>query len=277
MKSGEYAAEARVRTRQQRRAVARGRARLVRVSFAAVFIALSPVHVSAQRLQEEDLVAPLQLAAAASAQTAASVEAEKPSPAEVDARTSYIIERLDARKKHATWWYRSWFAVYAGGFAYSTLRASLANGDIDRTDSIVSGVKSTVGIVDLLLRPIEARHGADPIRALPGETAEQRLARLETAESRLESNAERARHARDWRVHLSSVGLNLAGATALVIVGSPKRAAQSFAIGEIFSELAIFTEPVTPAQDWDDYAARRNTRTWTLVPMGMGLAFHATF
>jgi hypothetical protein len=216
--------------------------------------------------------------ASAAGQESAVTQRDAPLDAtEVDARTRFLIERLDARKRHATLWYRSWFAVYAGGAAFGALRAGLADHEGTRTDSIVSGVKSLVGLTDLLLRPIEARHGADGIRGLPADTPDERLARMQAAEKQLESNAERARHVRDWRVHLSSLALNLAGGAVLWIGGSPVRAAESVGIGIVASEIAIYTEPVTPAKDWDEYQGRKASAQWAIAALPTGLAFYSEF
>jgi len=211
-------------------------------------------------------------AAAAPAHDAASL-----SSAEVRERTDFLIERLDARRKHATWYYRSWFTVYSLGIVFSSVQAGVADGEGRRAESIVSAVKSTIGMSNLLFRPLEARHGADSVRALPGETDAERLARLERAEKQLEENAERAAEARNWQSHLSNVALNMAGGAVLLIGGSPKRAAVSAGIGLVFGEISILTEPVTPADDWEAYKSRYGETGWTLAPFPGGLALHTTF
>jgi hypothetical protein len=214
---------------------------------------------------------------AAAPAPAAARAASSLSDAEVRERTDFLIERLDARRKHATWYYRSWMTVYTLGITFGSLQAGLADGEGDRAENIVSAVKSTIGLSNLLFRPLEARHGADSVRALPGESAADRLARLERAEAQLAENADRAAEARNWQSHLSNVALNLAGGAVLLIGGSPRRAAVSAGVGMTFGEVSILTEPVTPAEDWEAYESQYGETTWTLAPFPGGLAFHATF
>lgn len=276
--SGSHAAGMLLSLRTARRTAEREIALLAGAAAVAVLIvAAAPLRSYADASAGTEPFLPLKLGQMPATETAPAAVTAEPSAQDIDARARYLMERLDARKKHATWWHRSWFAVYTGGMAFTALRLGITDSSGVRADSIVSGVKSAIGLSNLLFRPLEARHGADRIRAMPGETREQRLARMEAAEKQLEANAARASKARDWRAHLSSVGLNVAGGAALLIGGWQKRAAVSAALGIVVGEISIYTEPVTPAQDWDDYQARKSSRTWTLLPSGNGLTFAMTF
>jgi hypothetical protein len=196
---------------------------------------------------------------------------------QVRERTDFLIERLEARRKHATWWYRSWFTVYTGGLLWGTVRAATVDGEGKRAENIVTAVKSTVGLSNLLFREFDARHGADAVNALPNATDADARARLETAELQLAANAKRATRARSWKAHASSIALNTAGGAALLIVGSPERAAISTGMGLVFGEIAILTEPVTPKQDYAEYQQRYGTTDWSLMPIPGGLAFEMSF
>ena len=54
--------------------------------------------------------------------------------------------------------------------------ASPASNHDARATGTVVAAKSAIGLADLYLRPLPGLHGADPIRAMPGDSLEQRQA-----------------------------------------------------------------------------------------------------
>ena len=85
----------------------------------------------------------------------------------IEERTRFIEERLDAHKRHAQIWYWSWMAVNSGATVGLSIAAGVTDETPDRVDFVSQAVLAALGVADLLLRPLEARYGADPIRCMP--------------------------------------------------------------------------------------------------------------
>jgi len=199
---------------------------------------------------------------------------------QLEQRTEFLIERLEARQRYAKIWYRAWFATYSVGIVGEGVRAGLVSGENARTDHLVGLTKSAIALTELLFRKRNARFGADPVLAMPDRTREDRLARLERAEELLRSNARRARERSNWVVHASNFAINAIGAGVLLAVDADGRAAVSGAVGLVFGELAIWTEPAKPAKDWEEYERRfgdGGEPVWSIVPAPGGLALQVLF
>src|SRR5699024_5936239 len=95
-------------------------------------------------------------------------------------------------------WYYSWSAINGGGLIVSTVQAATTHNYDDRISTSVEAGKAVVGVVDLLLRPLPARLGADPIRTMPGSPRE----RVQAGETLLQASATRAEFNRTLWPHL---------------------------------------------------------------------------
>lgn len=168
-------------------------------------------------------------------------------------RTRFIEERLDSHWLHANLWYWGWMTVFVGSTPYNAIGAATTDHGADRANYIAQGVLSLGGIGDLLFRPFDARFGADPVRALPDATPEERRQQLERAEALLRANAERAETRTSWLHHLANAAAN--GLAGLVVwaAGDGKLGAISAATGTAVGEVQIWTEPGGPVQDLKDY------------------------
>lgn len=199
---------------------------------------------------------------------------------EIGERTSFLIERLEARERYADAWYTTWFATYTLGIVLEGVRAGLVSGENARTDHLVSMTKSVLAVSELSLRERNARFGADPVLVMPDGSYEERLARLEKAEELLRSNAKRARNRYRWIVHASTVTINAIGAGVLIAVDAEERAGVSAALGIAVGELAIWSEPRKPARDLEEYEERfegRAKRSWSIAARPGGIAFELRF
>jgi hypothetical protein len=194
------------------------------------------------------------------------------SESEVERRIAFIEERLDASRRHAQIWYWSWLAINGGATVGLSAASVLTDNGDDRASYIPQAVLAALGVADLtLIRPLDARLGAAPIRALPAATPAERRAQLERAEAQLRSNAERAASRRSVLLHVASLGLNGAAGLATWAFGEPGDALVSFLSGAAAGELYIWTEPGAPARDWQDYqrfaahAATAPVPRWSVV------------
>ncbi len=226
------------------------------------------------------LLAPLGSFAAEAPNILAHVE--QMSDSEVDRRLAFLEEHLDSGRDYAWYWWHGWTAFYGTGVVVQSVRAGLSDTKGERADYIVSAVKAAGGVTGLLLRPLAAKDGADSVRALPGKTPAERRAQLALAETQLQTNADVSDNRFNWLRHALNVGINTAG--ALIVwkgFDDRTRAWRSAGIGIAVGEVALWSQPWWPANDWEEYQ-RRFARApqpvaWHVAPNGTGLALQVTF
>ncbi|HYC55381.1 MAG TPA: hypothetical protein VEL28_10665 [Candidatus Binatia bacterium] len=196
------------------------------------------------------LVATLTLSMIAAPATRALAQCD----ADTEARIQFLETRLDEGQRHAKWWYRGWMAVFVLGVVAQSYRAAKEEDNGKRADLLLSVGKSGLGVLELTLDPTVARHGGDPIRAVPASDCARRL---EVAEEIMQEAANQAGMRYSWRQHLASLGLNL-GAAILVhaVWDEPATAWTSFGISEASAELHIWTHPTRQIRDWEEYQQR---------------------
>jgi len=200
--------------------------------------------------------------------------------AAVTERLQFLEERLDASRQHGMWWHWGWMGVSVGGLVASTAFAVKDHGE-ERVNDIVEASKSAIGVIYLTVVPLEARHGADPIRALPSATASEREAQLRAAEKLLEANAKRAEQRTDWAPYVGNAVLEAAGLGVDLRWGKKPGAWINFGLGMVAGSLQIWSAPGRPVTDWRDYQRRFDGATvsrseWWIAPNRdlNGLAFH---
>lgn len=204
------------------------------------------------------------------------------SDSEVDRRLAYLEERLDAGRDYAWWWWNGWTAFYSTGIVVEGTRAGLADSKAARADDIIGAVKATGGAVALLLRPLQAKDGADTVLALPHASSDDRRRQLASAEEQLQSNARAALQRYSWLRHFINVGVNAAGAI-IVWKGfdDPSRGWRSAGIGIAVGEISLWSQPWWPAEDWEEYQRRFDAPdqrvSWHLVPTAGGAAIQFEF
>jgi hypothetical protein len=204
------------------------------------------------------------------------------SDSELDARLRFLEERLDDGETWAKYWQWGWAGTYSGSTVYGTVRAIVTNKEENRTDHIVSAVKSAIGTSWMLLSRQPGRNGADSMRAITGNSRDARLARLAEGEVLLQAVAKRAEQRSDWRMHAGNIALNLAGAGFVFGFGRDSDAWLSLGVGIAVGELSIFSAPARGIQDLSDYQTRFGMKTasrfhWTIVPTMGGAAVMVTF
>jgi hypothetical protein len=175
---------------------------------------------------------------------------------DLDMRLDFIERRLDAQRLHAEAWQYGWMSADAIGLGLGSYRAATENKAGHRA---VGAVDATKSILDLLVqhfRPLAGLRGADPIRAMPADTPEQRQAQLAAAERLL--NADAARASERWSVlgHLGNLAMNLAGGAVILGTGDSRDALIDAGVGILAGELEIFTAPWEPLRSLADYHSR---------------------
>lgn len=197
--------------------------------------------------------------------TSAAVSAQQAAPtdAQIDTRLRFIEQRLDDSRTHGQVWYWGWMGLNSAAALGFGVAAATADEKDDRINDATSAVLGAIGVADLLFRPLEARQGAEPLRALPEATREQRLAKLRTAEDRLRRNAERAGERWSPLLHGANLALAAAAGTVVGVWGNETDGIVTGATALAGGIAYLLTEPSAPAQDWEDYKALAGGRADT--------------
>jgi len=198
---------------------------------------------------------------------------------EIDLRLGFIEERLNAGKRHARYWQNGWTGFYSASALAQTVFWLDADNNDDRINYVVGAVKATGGLIDMLLRPLPGRYGADEIRALEGPS----LYRLGKGEDLLQAAARRVQEKTTWKPHLKVMGVNLLGGAVILVFGDGGDALVSTAMGIAVAEANIWTQPTQPSTDLRDYQGRfvgrqaKNARHWQLLPFPGGAMVRVSF
>jgi hypothetical protein len=205
---------------------------------------------------------------------------------EIDERLSYLERQLDDGRTHATLWHRGWVGFYLLGMVVQSVRAGLEDDAGKRADLIVSAVKAPGGAFNLLWSGLRAQEGADPVRALPAASRDDRLRRLAHAEALMLQDAEEAGRRWSWKRHAANVAVNSAGAL-IVWLGFDERtrAWRSAGIGMAVGEVMIWSQPWEAPGELKEYERRFDVTvepqkvgwSWDVVPTGNGAAIEVAF
>jgi hypothetical protein len=195
--------------------------------------------------------------------------------ADTEARLEFIESNLEANKSREKLWWGSWMAVFSIGAAYGIVGGVLESNNEHAAASYVTAAKSTLGIVQLVVRDHVGRHGAAPIRAIPKTSSASCAERLRVAEQTLEQAGKMSSMRWSWRAHLTSLVLNL-GAGIAIAEGAdePERGWQDFAVSEISSELHLWTHPTKNADVWAEYRQKYSGAPAAMAPRSFNLTAH---
>jgi len=205
------------------------------------------------------------------------------SDAELNQRLQFIETRLARQTPNARYWQYGWTGFHAAGAAAQGLLAVDADDNDDEVNYIVGAVKSSGALAQMLIRPLPAVQSSARLQAMPSETREERIRKLERGEALLRENAARAAGRSGWKRHLIGIGANLIGGAAIAAFGDSSDAVTSTLIGIAVSETNIWTEPSRAAEDLEDYRNKKWVRrgtgqaTWHIVPMADRVTLHIRF
>lgn len=186
--------------------------------------------------------------------------------AALDARLRFLEDRLERPRAYAEVWQYGWSAVQGAAIIW---RLPFLNSDDKDTQlrGMVDVVKATFGLADLWVgQPIPAFRGADPIRAMPGRTRAEKIAKIERGEAILRDSARRATDRATFWDHRRILGFNLLGGAVLLVFGDEQDALMSTLIGIAGGELQMWTEPARAVRDLREYEGRfgPQQRGWSL-------------
>ena len=203
------------------------------------------------------------------------------SNAELDARIAFIEQRLDANQKHAYYWQWGWTGFYGAGLVVQTIRGGMSEDNEHQVDYAVSAIKAAGGVARMYFSPHPGRQGADPIRAMGGNTREAKARKLAKAEELLLASGHIADRRRSIKAHAGNVLVNVAGGAIIWGLGAPSKALESVLLGVAVGTANIFTAPWDANDDVDAYKARFSGTArgwnWKVVPTMGGAAVQVNF
>ncbi len=204
--------------------------------------------------------------------------------AEIERRLAFVENSLDAHQRHAQIWFWSWLTVNAGSVVGLSVGAALTDNSANRVNMIGNAALAALGVGDMLLfRPVDARFGAEPMRALPDATRAERLRKLEAGESLMQRNAARAEQRYDWTVHAGNFAANAVVGGLTWAAGDAQSGLITVLVQTLFGELYIWTDPSGPAKDWREYqrlkagGSQEASRGWSLAAFPGGVALSYRF
>jgi hypothetical protein len=185
-------------------------------------------------------------------------------------RLSFVANALySAQPRAQTWWY-GWIAGYSAGAIVSGSLAKAHWNDVkieegrkvrDRDfaeDMLVGSATFALGVGGLLIDPFLPAYGPKKLRAMPENTPEERLTKLQKAEELLRQCAQREKEGKGWLTHMLNLGVN-AAAGLVTAVGFHRPwydGLITFAAGETVSLFNIFTQPRQAIRDLNNYEVR---------------------
>jgi hypothetical protein len=189
---------------------------------------------------------------------AAAEEPRSLSDSEVANRLEYIQSSLDGGQRAANLWWYGWLIGYGGATAEQFVAHSQADTRKQRQDTLVGYVTSSFGVIGQLVAPVEAGRLAVRLRAMPGDTPEARQAKLAAAESFLRRSAAQEEFGRSWKMHAITGAVNLGiGLFLWLRYDRPARdGIAMFVLGQLVSEVQIFTQPMKAVHDLREYERR---------------------
>ncbi len=181
-----------------------------------------------------------------------------PSDREVTRRIEFLQGALDAGRPAADLWWDGWLIGYGAATFGQIVGQYGTHDEKTKQDLLVGAVTTGLGAIGQLAYPLDAGRLAAQLRAMPDSTPEARQAKLAAAERFLRRSAAQEELGRSWRAHAISGAVNLAA--GLVIWRHYDRPARdallTFALGQLVSELQIFTQPTKAVRDLREYESR---------------------
>jgi len=111
---------------------------------------------------------------------------------EIDDRLRFLDNRLQELKKPSSYWQYGWSGFYGVSGAVQLYKVIDENDSDDEVKYFVGAAKSAGALAMQLLKPLPVVEGMNAYEQMPSDTKEQKLARLEQAESLLRREAIRA-------------------------------------------------------------------------------------
>jgi hypothetical protein len=193
---------------------------------------------------------------------------------DVDARLSFVRERLAADDHDSRRWMWAWGIAYSGLALGQAGLALTRDDEGEQVELYVGAAKSLLGLVPVLGLQNPALGNASRLEArvaavsTGGASAAERCAVVTEAEQMLDASADDEAFNRGFLAHTGNVLVN-GGGLLIIGIGYDRwlTGAIGTAVGIAVGELQIFTRPTASLRGRAGYHAK-----WTVAPMVTGAA-----
>lgn len=187
------------------------------------------------------------------------LSAQEPVPDSiVKERIEFIQKMLNEGKPAASLWWNGWLYGYGAATLVQGSVFLTSNQSKTRQDMALGAATTFVGLAGQLIMPMVPVRAAKKLTAIPGESVEQRIAKLQQAEELFESSASREIQGRSWKMHAASGVVNLSSGmiTWLGFNRSVWAGIGNFVLNTAICEAQILTQPMKAARNYNIYCER---------------------
>jgi hypothetical protein len=178
--------------------------------------------------------------------------------AEVGNRLRFIQSSFDAGKTAADLWWYGWLYGYSAATVGQLAIYSNSGDETTRQNMLVGAVTTALGAGGQVVFPLEAGRFAVRLRGMPVGTPEARRVKLDVAENFLREAAAQERFGRSWKTQAMAAGVNVAAGLwiSLYYHRPASDGFVTFAVGQLFAEAQIYSQPMKAVRDLEEYEKR---------------------
>jgi hypothetical protein len=188
----------------------------------------------------------------------AAQEANAPGDAEVRNRLAFIQNSFDAGKRPADLWWYGWLYGYSAATAGQLAIYSNSTDEKTKQNMLVGAVTTALGAGGQIVFPLETGRFAVRLRGMPTDTPEARRLKLEAAEDSLRKAAAQETFGRSWKTQAMAAAVNVAAGLwiSLYYHRPASDGFVTFAVGQLFAEAQIYSQPMRAVRDLGEYETR---------------------
>lgn len=175
---------------------------------------------------------------------------------------SIVIARLDIIHKMLQhdeiqtnrWWW-SWLAGYSAATVGQGVAGMVSNNLHARQDLFLGATTAFIGAAGQFLSPVTLSGYTRQISLLPGNTAGERLNKLNTAEVFLQKRALDETKGRSWQMHAATGAVNV-GSGLITWIGFDRTWQDgliNFALNTVVTEAQIWSQPIIAKRGFASY------------------------
>ena len=207
----------------------------------------------------------------------------------VTERLQLIEKMLDEGKSGANCWWYGWLAGYSAATVGQGVACFISNDKGTRQDMALGAMTTLLGAAGQLLTPMSPGYASDRLAAIPEDSREARLKKLNNAEELLKSSAQREKTGRSWQAHAVASIVNAGSGlvTWFVFRRDVWAGVKNFAFNTVITEAQIWTQPTRAMKDYRNYCNKhqpganpvvlKNSLSWTVGASPGGIDIKIVF
>jgi hypothetical protein len=176
----------------------------------------------------------------------------------VTARLQIIETMLNQGKYNANLWWYGWLAGYSAATVGQGVVALTTSDKGLRQDMFLGAGTTLLGAIGQVITPMVPGYASDRLKMISGDTKEERLQKLKSAEELLKQSALREKSGRSWQTHAVAGVVNIS--SGLITWFGFKRdiwaGLENFALNTCITEAQIWTQPTKAMRDYRNYCKK---------------------